>query len=164
MGPRTSVSRVRDSTPPAFVATTLVERFARTPRSGWRSSGVGGVTKRRKPDRWSALEYGCHVRDVLRIFNERARLMLSESDPTFANWDQNETATRDRYQRQDPSTVARDLDEAADELAALYDAVVGEQWDRPGTRSNGSSFTVETLAIYGLHDPIHHLWDVVSGA
>ena len=34
------------------------------------------------------------------------------------------------------------------------------QWDRPGRRSNGSVFTVDTLARYHLHDVEHHLHDV----
>ena len=29
----------------------------------------------------------------------------------------------------------------------------GEQWQRPGRRSNGSVFTVETFGLYHLHDP-----------
>ena len=32
---------------------------------------------------WSTLEYGCHVRDVHRIFNERVRRMLDEDDAAF---------------------------------------------------------------------------------
>ena len=35
-------------------------------------------------------------------------------------------------------------------------------WDRPGSRSNGSVFTVETLLQYILHDVVHHLWDVTG--
>jgi hypothetical protein len=122
------------------------------------------ATRRIRPDRWSVLEYACHVRDVLRVFDGRLMRMLSEDGPTFENWDQNETATFERYDRQDPSTVSPEIVAAADTLAARYESVTGAAWNRPGTRSNGSRFTVETLAIYGLHDPIHHLWDVtVSG-
>ncbi len=29
-----------------------------------------------------------------------------------------------------------------------------------GLRSDGSAFTVESLAAYFIHDPIHHLHDV----
>jgi hypothetical protein len=35
-----------------------------------------------------------------------------------------------------------------------------DQWDRPGRRSNGSSFTATTLGQYFLHDVVHHLHDV----
>ena len=120
------------------------------------------VAQRTNPDRWSRLEYGCHVRDALATFERRAVQMLSEDDPTFENWDQDETARAERYDEQDPAVVARELVEAADRLAATYDGVSGTQWERTGTRSNGTRFTVATLALYGLHDPIHHLWDVTQ--
>jgi hypothetical protein len=32
---------------------------------------------RSRPDRWSTVEYGCHVRDVFRIFADRVELMLT---------------------------------------------------------------------------------------
>src|SRR5262245_20693039 len=35
------------------------------------------VRTRPSPERWSPLEYACHVRDVFRIFDERLRLMLT---------------------------------------------------------------------------------------
>ncbi|HEV3213595.1 MAG TPA: hypothetical protein VGZ03_09395 [Acidimicrobiales bacterium] len=102
------------------------------------------------------------MRDVLTIFEYRLSLMLSQEDPAFENWDQDETAVADDYNSQDPLTVAGDLACAATVLAAHYDAVPATDWGRSGTRSNGSRFTVESLAIYGLHDPIHHLWDVTA--
>ncbi|NCZ87470.1 MAG: DinB family protein, partial [Actinobacteria bacterium] len=43
---------------------------------------------RPRRDMWSPLEYGCHVRDVFRKFDERLQLMLKEVDPHFENWDQ----------------------------------------------------------------------------
>lgn len=109
---------------------------------------------------WSTLEYACHVRDVNRLFGERVRRMLLEDDPEFANWDQDATAVEDDYGSQDPAVVARELVEAAAAVAATYDTVEGDQWQRPGTRSNGSVFTVETIGRYHLHDVVHHIWDV----
>jgi len=35
-----------------------------------------------------------------------------------------------------------------------------EQWSRRGIRSDGSIFTVDSIARYLMHDPVHHLWDV----
>jgi hypothetical protein len=109
---------------------------------------------------WSTLEYACHVRDVHKIFGERVRRMLLEEDPQFANWDQDVAAVEDDYGSQDPEVVSRELGEAADVVAATYDSVEGDQWQRPGTRSNGSVFTVETIGRYHLHDVVHHIWDV----
>ena len=114
-------------------------------------------------DRWSPLEYACHVRDVFRLYDERLALMLDEDDPTFANWDQDETALEHHYRDQDAHAVAAQLRAAALALANRFDGVHGDQWDRPGRRSDGASFTIETFGRYMIHDPIHHLYDVGAG-
>jgi hypothetical protein len=120
---------------------------------------------RTRPDdaTWSALEYGCHVRDVFRLGLHRLRRMLGEDDPMFDNWDQDQTAIADRYELQDPAVVAGEICAAGEALAAAYESVDGEQWDRPGMRSDGSPFTVESFGRYFLHDPIHHIVDVRRG-
>lgn len=109
---------------------------------------------------WSPLEYACHVRDVLGVFTERVRLMLRQDGPTFANWDQDETAVAERYWAQDPATVETELVGAAETIANSFAAVDGDSWQRPGRRSDGAVFTVDTFARYFLHDPVHHLHDV----
>jgi hypothetical protein len=122
--------------------------------------GRDGVEVRPGPGVWSPLEYGCHVRDVFRKFDGRLAMMLDHNDPHFENWDQDATAIVDRYDTQDPRTVAAELGAAAEALAARFDSVAGDQWLRRGYRSDGAAFTVETLAKYLMHDPVHHLWDV----
>ena len=119
-----------------------------------------GAARRRSPGVWSPLEYACHVRDVCRVFGGRVRLMLDEDEPTFPNWDQDETALAEGYGAQDPLLVGRQLAEAADAVAASFAGVEGDQWARRGLRSNGSAFTVESLGRYFLHDLAHHLVDV----
>lgn len=118
------------------------------------------VRERPTDSTWSPLEYAAHVRDVLRLYRFRLALMLTEDDPLYPNWDQDVTAIEDRYNEQDPATVAAELLEAAEDLALAFEDVSGQQWQRPGRRSDGVSFTVETFAKYFVHDPIHHLWDV----
>ena len=114
-------------------------------------------------DQWSALEYGCHVRDVFRLFDHRLERMLTEDGPQFANWDQDVTAIEDRYDLQDPIVVAGELVPAAEQLADRLDSVRGETWDRTGTRSDGAVFSVRTFALYLIHDPIHHVHDAETG-
>ena len=116
--------------------------------------------ERPAPGTWSPTEYACHVRDVFILFEERIRLMLEEDDPLFANWDQDETALADDYAAQLPSEVSTQLVVAGRAIAATFDAVPADAWDRVGRRSNGSVFTVATLAQYFLHDVVHHLHDV----
>lgn len=117
---------------------------------------------RDRPDEctWSPLEYAAHVRDVFRIFAYRLDLMLTQDDPLYPNWDQDETAVAERYNEQDPRVVATELVAAGTALAEAFDAVPDEAWSRPGRRSDGAGFTIATFARYLIHDPVHHLWDV----
>jgi hypothetical protein len=119
---------------------------------------------RPQPTVWSPLEYACHVRDVFRIFLARLELMLTQDDPLFANWDQDETAVSDRYGAQQPAVVSRELHEAADALADRFAQLPPDVWQRPGRRSDGAAFTVTTFSQYLVHDPEHHVWDVRPGA
>lgn len=120
------------------------------------------VTARPAPAVWSPLEYGAHVRDVLMLFDARIALMLVEDVPTFANWDQDETAIEDGYAEQDPEVVADELEAAALALVTRLRSLEQEQLERRGLRSDGSEFTVATLSQYLLHDVIHHLWDITG--
>jgi 1,4-alpha-glucan branching enzyme len=61
---------------------------------------------------------GAHVRDVYRIFDERLALMLAADEPTFASWDQNQTAIAERYSQQDPEVVAEE--ESATSIVRPY--------------------------------------------
>ncbi len=142
---------------------TAIPDLLRANAAAWQDALTGADPgSRPRPEVWSPLEYACHVRDVCRIYLERLNLMLTQDDPHYPNWDQDRTAVDDHYSTQDPHTVATELRAAADALAAAFAAVTGPQWLRPGTRSDGAHFTVESFARYFLHDPVHHLHDVTG--
>ena len=122
------------------------------------------VRDRPDPTTWAPLEYACHVRDVHRVFGERVRMMLAVDDPLFENWDQDAAAVAGAYRDQAPAAVAAELVAAAALVSKQYGGIEGPQWDRPGRRSNGSVFTVETLGLYYLHDIVHHLHDIGGGS
>jgi hypothetical protein len=124
--------------------------------------GAAAAADRPAAGKWSPLEYGCHVRDVLRLYDYRLTLMLTQDDPLYPNWDQDETAIAERYGEQDPAAVAAGLAEAAETIAGRFAAVTGDQWSRKGRRSDGAQFTIETFARYFIHDPVHHLYDVTG--
>ena len=58
--------------------------------------------------------------------------------------------------------MADEIHAAAAAVASRFESVSGEQWDRPGRRSDGAAFTVETFGRYFVHDPVHHLYDVTG--
>jgi hypothetical protein len=140
-----------------------IPAMIRANAAGWRAPlAAPDAIDRPSPGRWSALEYGCHVRDVFRLYDYRLGLMLAEDDPLYPNWDQDETAVDDDYASQSPAVVADELASAADAIADSFAGVSSDQWLRRGRRSDGASFTVETFARYLMHDPVHHLHDVTG--
>ncbi|HYH34477.1 MAG TPA: class I SAM-dependent methyltransferase, partial [Nocardioides sp.] len=56
--------------------------------------------------------------------------------------------------------VAQEVRTAAEAVAASYEQVSTEQWNRTGRRSDGAVFTVDSFARYHLHDLVHHAHDV----
>lgn len=148
----------------ADITTADVGRLIRENAAAWRPLLDHPLAEVRPDDAtWSALEYACHVRDVFRLYDQRLGWMLTQDDPTFPNWDQDETAVADGYASQDLATVLDDLEAAGAILADAFDAVTPEGWARTGMRSDGARFTVDTFARYLVHDPIHHVWDVNQG-
>jgi hypothetical protein len=120
------------------------------------------LARRVRDDRWSPLEYSCHVRDVFHVMDERLNLMIRLDDPTYQNWDQDRAAVEDHYAAQQPETVAADLSRAANKLASDFEGVDAAGWRRRGRRSDGATFTIETLGQYALHDVVHHLEEVTG--
>ena len=118
------------------------------------------VRDRPNDSTWSPLEYAAHVRDVLRVYRERLRLMIETDDPLYPNWDQDETAVAERYNEQDPAVVGVQLGANAVELAGAFAGLTADQWQRVGRRSDGAGFTVSSMAKYMTHDLVHHRWDV----
>lgn len=121
------------------------------------------ATQRPDDNTWSATEYACHVRDVYRLYLLRLEMMLYGDGPTFANWDQDETAIDEAYSEQQPTDVAGELHAAAGMLSARYATVSGAQWQRTGFRSDGVAFTIDSFTRYFVHDPVHHVWDAEQG-
>ncbi len=130
----------------------------------WRDLLAAGVIRAGRPDdaTWSPLEYACHVRDIYVRYDARVVLMLTEDDPYYPNWDQDASALDDRYDEQDPATAVAELTAAGLALATRLDGLSPEQWQRPGRRSDGASFTIDTLTRYMAHDTFHHVWDLTK--
>ena len=145
----------------AAVVREQVGAVVRDNAASWGPVLARADARTRPDDRtWSPLEYGCHVRDVLRLYDERLRLMLDHDDPLYPNWDQDAAAISARYETQDPDRVAAEVVEAGEQVAAAFDGLAPEQWLRRGRRSDGASFTVESFSRYFVHDLVHHRHDV----
>lgn len=111
---------------------------------------------------WSALEYGCHVRDVLLTQRGRIELTQREDAPTFVPMGRDELAVDERYNDQAPDTVALALTQAAGALATLLAALDDTGWARTATYNYPETTLrdVDWIARHTVHELHHHLADV----
>ena len=148
--------------PPADLAAALVDIGRR-----WREflgavtdhpGGVDALCVRPNENTWAALEYACHVRDVLSLFTRRVELTLLTHRPAHGWWDHEQAAVDEYYLAQDPIAVADDLEHSALELADLVQPLHPEAWERTSTRLD-VEFTVAGLVRFAWHEAAHHLED-----
>lgn len=90
-------------------------------------------------------------------------LMLTETAPTFSNWDQDEQAVINNYLNSDRFVISIDLDSQLERAARTFDDVPASSWNRSGFRGDGKAFTVESFASFVLHEVEHHLQDAEQG-
>ncbi len=142
------ISRALRSLPPAYA-----ERL---------TAGEALVRAHPWPGVWSALEYACHVRDVLVVQRERVALALTEERPAFASMRREERVTEDHYNEQAVTVVLDELREAANSLGDALDALDEAGWNRvavynwpaPAERS------MAWLGRHTVHEGLHHLGDI----
>ncbi len=111
---------------------------------------------------WSPLEYCCHIRDVLRVQNERTLLAQEEDEPKFASMRRDERVSEERYNEQDPALVAQEITEAAQTLAATLESLGDAGWRRTGVY-NYPEVRVRDVVWIGnhtIHEGEHHLFDI----
>lgn len=125
--------------------------------------GPALLRTRPEPGVWSPLEYACHVRDVLGLFERRTRLMADEPGVVFEAWDHEAAVTDDAYNDADPVTVAGEIADATGRYASTLRSLASEQWDAAGQRSDGETFTIDSMARYALHEAKHHQLDIGRG-
>lgn len=122
------------------------------------------VRRRPAPGVWSALEYACHVRDVLLIQRDRALLALVEHRPSFARMYRDERVELARYADEEPVTVADHLSMAAQLAATVYAGLSADQLRRPCVYNypEPADRDVAWLGRHTVHEGEHHLLDVRS--
>jgi len=122
----------------------------------------GDLRTRRAPDRWSPLEYGCHVRDVLLVQRERVLAARRTDRPTFEPMGRDERVDHDGYAEQDPDAVARQLRDAAAMFVNVLARLRADEWKRTLMYSYPVDMerSLRWVAEHTEHEVQHHLLDV----
>jgi hypothetical protein len=126
-----------------------------------RTVPAGRLREHTRPGSWSPLEYGCHVRDMLRVQHERVLLAQAEQMPRFASMRRDERPIEEAYNDQDPLVVAHELTAAASSFAQVMSALDDAGWARSGVYPWPAPQvrTVEWIGRRTVHELAHHLFD-----
>lgn len=117
---------------------------------------------RPRPDVWSPLEYGCHLRDVLLVQRERVLAARRVNGADCASMGRDERVEHDGYIEQDPTDVARQLTDAAMLFSNVMARLATPDWDRtvvyhyPETNER----SLRWVAVHTAHEARHHLLDI----
>ncbi len=116
------------------------------------------------PGTWSALEYACHVRDVLLAVRERVLTALVVEDPEVPPLYREERVVLAGYAAEDIAEVVAEVETAAHLLARQLARLDRSQWARTvlvgfPTRASRSLAWVGAQA---LHEAEHHAIDVAA--
>ena len=113
-------------------------------------------------DTWSALEYACHVRDVLIIQQERVGRVLIEPGYAPDPMRRDERVTELDYNGQDPVEVADDVAANATALATMGENLSDEQLELPIVYRypEVTERPLSWVLVHTVHEGEHHLLDI----
>jgi uncharacterized damage-inducible protein DinB len=113
---------------------------------------------RRKPapDKWSALEVACHLRDVERLWADRIVKAAFSDKPAFYALDFEALVSKNRYNTQDLGAALKEFARLrADTLCALR-ALPATQWKRVGIHPKRGEISIERMVEIMIgHDQGH---------
>jgi hypothetical protein len=120
------------------------------------------VSRRPEPSVWSALEYACHVRDVLLVQRERLIVAQVEDVPAVARMHRDERVGLARYDAHPAPVVLDQLGMAAELCAVTFEALDAAglarrlvyPWPEATERDLG------WVGRHAVHEGEHHLMDV----
>ena len=128
------------------------------------TGGDDVLRSRPSPPVWSALEYACHVRDVLLVQRDRVILSLVEDNPSFARMYRDERVGLLAYGEEPVDEVVAELIVAANLFAKVSERLTPGDLARRCVYNypEPAAQTVAWLGDHTVHEVSHHLADVMS--
>ncbi len=108
------------------------------------------------PGKWSAREIVHHLADSESTSAIRLRLLLVEDKPLIQGYDQDQFASKLKYNERDMAPSLETFRAARATTAQLLSLMSEEEWRREGVHSESGRYTVEDwLVIYAAHAHNH---------
>jgi hypothetical protein len=108
------------------------------------------------PGKWSAREIVHHLGDSESFSAGRLRKLLVEDNPVIQGYDQDEYATKLRYNERDMAPALEAFRSARETTTQLLGLMTDDDWKREGTHTESGRYTTENwLTIYAAHAHNH---------
>ena len=106
--------------------------------------------------KWSAREIVHHLGDSETTSAIRIRQLLVQDDPLIQGYDQDQYATRLRYNERDMAPALEAFRYARETTMQLLPTLSEDDWQRAGTHTESGRYTLEDwLRIYAAHAHNH---------
>jgi hypothetical protein len=127
-------------------------------------AGADPAASRRRPQPgvWSAVEYACHVRDVLLVQRDRAVRVQVEDRPDLPRMHRDERVELCGYGAHELQAVLNQLSTAAELCALVFELVDPDRWTRPLLHNwpETAEHDLAWLGRHTVHEVEHHLGDI----
>jgi hypothetical protein len=115
-----------------------------------------GLAAHPVPGKWSAREIVHHLGDSESTSAWRLRKLLVEDNPSIQGYDQDEFATRLRYNERDMAPALEAFRFARETTMQVIRQMSEDDWKRAGTHSETGAYTTEDwLRMYAKHAHNH---------
>ena len=116
----------------------------------------GTLRRKPAPDKWSALEVICHLRDIERLWADRLVKVAFSERPAFYTFDVSALAAQKEYNAQDPATSLKEFARLRDDNLCLLRALPASEWTRTGLHPKYGELSIERIVdIMVDHDRGH---------
>jgi DinB superfamily len=108
------------------------------------------------PGKWSAREIVHHLGDSESTSAWRIRKLLVEENPLIQGYDQDQFATKLRYNDRDMAPALEAFRVARESTMQILNLMTEDDWKRAGTHTDSGRYTTEDwLVIYAKHAREH---------
>jgi uncharacterized damage-inducible protein DinB len=116
------------------------------------------------PDKWSAIEVACHLRDIERLWADRLVKTAFTDKPTFYALDGDGIAVKSAYNSQDPASAVKEYARLREDNLRLLRTLPARQWTRSAIHPKRGEIDVHKIVEIMIDHDARHFEQMKSAA